>query len=338
MMDRYDIPIHSGPDDTISELAFSPVADYLSVSSWDNQILQTRIYEIQATGNSIQRAAYAHEGPVLSTAWNTEGTLVVSGGADGFARVYDIRSGTPSSVAQLREPIKRVRFMDGPQPILVTAGTNTLQYNDVRSPTPMATLNLPERCYSMDLKKNLLVIATSERTVLVFDLRQPTTLFKKVQPSLKHQLRNITCTPDGQGWACGSIEGRVNIACIDEKNSSRNYSFRCHRAEKNKKKEMDVYAVHDIKFHPRYTGTFSTAGADGGVNFWDGNARQRLKPFSAGTGAITCTAFNKDGNLFAYAQGYDWSKGYKFADSNSVHPKIFLHAVQEVEVKPRRNK
>lgn len=104
--------------------------------------------------------------------------MVASGGADGFARVYDIRSGTASPVARQNEPIKRVRFMEGPQPILATVGTNTLQYNDARSPTPMATVNLPERCYSMDLKKNLLVVATSERSLLLFDLRHPSTLLK----------------------------------------------------------------------------------------------------------------------------------------------------------------
>ena len=37
-----------------------------------------------------------------------------------------------------------------------------------------------------------------------------------------------------------------------------------------------VYAVNDISFHPVH-GTFSTCGSDGTINFWDKDARTRLK-------------------------------------------------------------
>ena len=40
-----------------------------------------------------------------------------------------------------------------------------------------------------------------------------------------------------------------------------------------------VYSVNDITFHPVH-GTFSTAGSDGTVNFWDKDARTRLKSMS----------------------------------------------------------
>lgn len=55
-------------------------------------------------------------------------------------------------------------------------------------------------------------------------------------------------------------------------------------------------------------GTFSTAGADGTVSYWDKDSKQRLKPFPKTTGQISSTAFNRNGSIFAYAVSYDWSK------------------------------
>ena len=111
-----------------------------------------------------------------------------------------------------------------------------------------------------------------------------------------------------------------------------------------------VYAVNDINFHPVH-GTFSTAGSDGTVNFWDKDARTRLKSkctplraielsltlvpaFDPAPGPITCSAFNRNGSIFAYAVSYDWSKGH--SGMTQGHPnKIMLHACKEEEVKKR---
>ncbi|CAG8465788.1 21695_t:CDS:2, partial [Dentiscutata erythropus] len=61
----YEVP--QPPTDGVSGLAFSPVADYLAVSSWDNNV---RIYEINATTRSaVGKAIYSHEKPALCCAW-----------------------------------------------------------------------------------------------------------------------------------------------------------------------------------------------------------------------------------------------------------------------------
>jgi len=83
-----------------------------------------------------------------------------------------------------------------------------------------------------------------------------------------------------------------------------NFSFKCHREGSN------VYAINAISFHPLY-GTFSTAGSDGSFNFWDKDSKQRLKQFPNLRSPITATSFNKNGSIFAYALGYDWSKVIK---------------------------
>lgn len=62
-----DVPISNPPEDSISDIAFSPAAEYLSASSWDGKV---RIYEINDQGQSQGKAMITHEGPVLSTCWS----------------------------------------------------------------------------------------------------------------------------------------------------------------------------------------------------------------------------------------------------------------------------
>lgn len=81
--------------------------------------------------------------------------------------------------------------------------------------------------------------------------------------------------------------------------------------------------------------TFTTAGADGTFHFWDRVKHQRLRPFPAVGGAITATGFSRDGAIFAYAVGYDWSMGY--ARNSPQYPtKLVLHPVADEEVTPRK--
>jgi mRNA export factor len=93
----------------------------------------------------------------------------------------------------------------------------TLKYWDTRSPTPMASVQLSERCYAMDVKHPLLVVATADRQVHVFDIRKPSQIYKSIQSNLKFQTRTIACFPDASGFAIGSIEGRCAIQHVEDK-------------------------------------------------------------------------------------------------------------------------
>ena len=109
--------------------------------------------------------------------------------------------------------------------------------------------------------------------------------------------------------------------------NSLNFSFKCHRDDKN------VYSVNDISFHPQY-GTFSTAGSDGCFNFWDKDSKQRLKMTPSIGMPISATAFNHNGTIFAYAGSYDWSKGHEHHQQGSKNA-VFLHPTKDEDIKPR---
>ena len=62
-----DVELKDPPEDSVSDLSFSPQSEHLAVSSWDKKV---RIYEIDGSGNSAGKAMFEHEGPVLSCAWS----------------------------------------------------------------------------------------------------------------------------------------------------------------------------------------------------------------------------------------------------------------------------
>lgn len=334
-----DTTLSNPPEDSISDIAFSSQGDFLAVSSWDNKV---RVYEVTPQGQSEGRAMFEHQGPVLSTRWSPDGTKVVSGGCDNAARLYDIQSGSATQVAQHDQPVRSVRFVDIPNtagPMLATSSWDkTLKYWDLRQQTPISTVQLPERAYTMDTSKNLLVVGTAERHICIFDLNNPGSIFRTTTSPLKWQTRSIACHPNGEGFSVGSIEGRCGIQYVDPNMNQQNgFSFKCHRKSvTSPRNETLVYSINSMCYHPTF-GTLCTAGADGSLHYWDTESKHRLKGFPDAGGIITATTFNRTGTIFAYALSYDWSKGYE--NNNRQYPTtVKFHPTSEEEVKPKQKK
>lgn len=127
-----------------------------------------------------------------------DGSKVFSGGADNAGRMFDVATGQATQIAQHDAPIKVVRWIESPQSGILATGswdktikvrdtlpiwyeTQTIlsrQYWDLRSSAPIATVQLPERCYSMDVQYPLMVVGTAERHIQIYNLTNPTALFK----------------------------------------------------------------------------------------------------------------------------------------------------------------
>lgn len=346
-----DITINNPPEDSISDISFSPQQDLLAAASWDKKV---RIYEIDPnSGNNQGRALYEHDGPVLSASWSLDGTQVVSGGADKQVKLFDIQSQQAQQIGAHDAPVKAVRYVQcGPTntPAVVSGSWDkTLKYWDMRSPQPMTTINLPDRVYCMDSSQKLLVVGCADRHISVIDLNNPQQIFKNSVSPLKWQTRTISCYPQGNGFAIGSIEGRCAIQYIDDNEQAKlGFAFKCHRKSSGatgtsalrtsaaSSNESHAYSVNSICFHPIY-GTFSTAGSDGTFCFWDKDAKQRLKSFPGLNCTISATAFNKNGSIFAYAMSYDWSNGH-MGNRPDYPNQIKLHATKDDEIKQKKKR
>lgn len=151
--------------------------------------------------------------------------------------MFDIATGQSTQIAQHDDTIKCIRFLEQGNIVATGSWDKTIKYWDLRSPQPIGTVQLPERCYAMDAKGPLMVVGTAEKHVCIFDLNNPTVIFKvnysliiqyasakptlqQVTSPLKWQTRTVSCFTDGKGFAIGSIEGRVGIQYVDDKDAT----------------------------------------------------------------------------------------------------------------------
>jgi len=325
-------------NDGISNVVWSPTANHLVASSWDGSV---RCWEVQEQGGQVRsmpKAQVTHENqaPVLSACFSGDGSTVFSVGADNAVRMWNLAGAAPpNGVAQQigvhNAPIKGVGFLKSTGLVVSGGWDRLLKFWDCRQPNPVGQLELPERVYSMDVRDNLLVVACAGRHIISYEVAgQPREHSRKESP-LKYQSRCVACFPDMTGFAVGSIEGRVGIHYLQKVQGKDSFAFKCHRQD-----NTNVYSVNDICFNTVH-GTFATVGADGVINFWDKDNKQRLKGFPAMSRTISSASFNAQGNLFAYTASYDWSKGSSFYNQNIPNQnEIFVHFTAEDEIRPKK--
>ena len=225
------------------------------------------------------------------------------------------------------EPVKNVNWSPVLNTLITSSWDKTIKYWDLRASTPVATVIMPEKCYSMDVSNTHVVVGCAERHITIINLKSPTVILKKTISPLKWQTRVVSCYPNGEGYAIGSIEGRVSLNNFDANNNNAVFSFKCQRDDSN------VYAVNAISFHPTY-GTFSTAGSDGTYNMWDKDSKQRLKSSAKLGNSISATSFNRNGSVFAYALSYDWSKGFEH-NSRDMKNIVMLSLPKDADIKSK---
>jgi mRNA export factor len=95
--------------------------------------------------------------------------------------------------------------------VITGSWDRTVKYWDLRTPTPAAQINCPERVYSLDVRNNLLVIATADQQFNLVNLDNWGAIWRTRQSPMKHQSRVVTCFLDASGFAVGGIEGRVSF-------------------------------------------------------------------------------------------------------------------------------
>jgi cell cycle arrest protein BUB3 len=256
-------------------------------------------------------------------------------------------SGEPSKIAcsclKKLQSSDNMEETDGEGHVLVSAGWHSqLHVWDIRTSAAVATLDLPGKAFSMDVYRNRILVATSagRRLVLVDYRYGKAKLLLDRESSLKYQTRTVQFFPNGQGYALGSIEGRVAVEYIPPELltdatttttihhsalGKKNYAFKCHRIQDT------VYPVNAIAFCPTQDCSFATGGCDGTVVLWDGLHKKKLTCLPRMATSIAALAFTPNGKQLAIAASYTFEEGEK------DHPRddIFVRTILDSEVQPK---
>ncbi|EDO26155.1 predicted protein, partial [Nematostella vectensis] len=95
-----------------------------------------------------------------------------------------------------------------------------LKFWDTRSPNPMLSIDLPERCYCADVVYPMAIVGTAQRGIICYQLENQPSEYKRMDSPLKYQNRCVSIFRDPKknnqpvGFALGSVEGRVAIQYI----------------------------------------------------------------------------------------------------------------------------
>jgi cell cycle arrest protein BUB3 len=103
----------------------------------------------------------------------------------------------------------------------------------------------------MDLQVKKLAIATSDRKTYIYDVQDMSAPWQTRETTLRYMLKCIRLMPDGQGYVCSSVEGRVSIEYFDmsPEVQAKKYAFKSHRQTINDTEV--VYPVNSLAFHPK---------------------------------------------------------------------------------------
>lgn len=352
-----EISLDNGHTDSITDIQFSPVNQtQFMTSSWDGFV---RVWDF-ATGAITKFLEYNHSGnaPVLSSLYSTDGTKVISGGADGIIHIYDIQTRSLQTLATLNSPVAFLKraVINGMELIISGSFNNVINYWDIRTfnaTQPLSSLQLPDKLFCMDANDSgILVCGCANKNVHLINMTQPNVIFKTTQINLKQQPRGLKCIPGNQGFIIASIEGRCSVVYFDEAVHKKDgFTFRCHRQSQRTFNPLNltnntlgniptnykgsfVYAVNSVEIHPTY-GTLATAASDGVISFWNVRERHRIKGLPTASYPIVASSFNANGTLLAYALSYDWS--YGSAGSKPNNPVVIrIHQCTDEEIKEKK--
>ena len=250
--------------------------------------------------------------PLLDCAFeNHRGSKGFSAGLDHTIRQYDFETGSSAVVGQHEAPVRCIET--SAEHLLISGGwDHQLQLWDLRGSSRVAQVPVPGKVFSLDVVNHLCLVATSERKIQLYDVRQlqkqalssvedDNAEFKPMlekESALKYQLRAARLFPSARGYVMASTEGRVAVEYLTDdigsrstdddidssssekkkkkKKNRKGYAFKCHRQKMQD--QTFVFPVNTIAFHPTY-GTFCTGGCDGTIHVWDGDRKKRISHF-----------------------------------------------------------
>ncbi|KAK4512800.1 uncharacterized protein ATC70_003507 [Mucor velutinosus] len=324
MNDPTQIELKNPPKDGISNVCFHPTdPDCLLVSSWDKTL---RLYNVEK--NELLQL-FNTDSAILDCCFGDD-NVVYFGGLDRKVKMINLDTNEESVIGKHDAPISCICYGSATKRVYTGSWDTTLRVWDAQTSTEEHTLHLNCKVFSMDLRDEKLAVAMSDRKTHIYDIKNMSSPWQERETTLKYMLKCIRLMPNGQGYACSAIEGRVAFEYFDmsPEVQAKRYAFKSHRLTINDTEV--VYPVNSLSFHPKL-GTFASGGSDCVVNIWDGANRKRVKHMTGYPDEIASLSFNHDGSKLAIASSYTFDEG----ERDHAPDTIFIKDISDSDVAPR---
>lgn len=172
-----DIPVPSPPTDAISSISLNgdvnTPSSMLIVGSWDKTVTCYELSYDQAgqLNNVVPQQRLQCEGSVLCTDIASDGMTTFVGGTDNKVMMWNPSQGdTAQQIGVHDAPVSAVKFSTERSLVISASWDCTVRVWDTRQPSPVFQLQLSDKAHCMDVRGAAMVVATADRKLHVYDL------------------------------------------------------------------------------------------------------------------------------------------------------------------------
>ncbi len=250
---------------------------------------------VTATPTQTPVAAFgvlAHPDAALDIAFSPDGARVVTAGADGAVRLWEVETGARvRAFAGHGGPVNAVAFNPVAHQLASSGADRTVRLWDEQSGDLLVTLEGHTDAVThlaFNLYATRLASASADGTVRLWQPDGRQTELVAVLEGHEGAITDIAFSPDGTLLASAGEDGSVWL--WDAVSGASVVTLEGHEG-----------AVTDIAFSPPNGDTLASAGVDGIIRLWNGFTGDPLIDFPAHVGELTYLAYSPTGSIIGSA-------------------------------------
>jgi WD40 repeat protein len=194
----------------VDAIAFAPNGRALAVAGAANTHA-IRLLDV-ATGQMIARLPVS--GAVLSVAFNSDGSMLVSGGTDRVVRLWNVATGKQSGeLAGHRGAVYTVAFNPAGTEVASGSADRTVQLWNVRTQKGVQTIAQPDAVFGLAFSPNGRMLASggADATVRLWQLKKGRFVPALVLTGDTGLVRSVAFSPDGRTLASASSDRTIRV-------------------------------------------------------------------------------------------------------------------------------